>query len=85
MPENISPTNPVTVTTTSVTKLVSTNWFYQLVDTLSLSGAITFLFFSLTFYGIVQKEEKVWSTFGTALTTFVSGRQLGRQEDIKRK
>jgi hypothetical protein len=56
------------------------NWFYKAIDTFSLSGAIILMFFSLTAFGIVINNEKVWQNFGTALTTFVSGKKIGQSE-----
>ena len=76
-------TTPVTTTTTSVTKQVTDHWFYQFIDAMSLSGAIMMMFFSLTVYGITIANEKVWMTFGTALTTFVSGKKIGQSEQIQ--
>lgn len=57
----------------------------RLLDTLSLSGAIIFLFFTLTVIGIAKNDEKVWQQFGTALTTFVSGKRLAQHEHEKEK
>jgi hypothetical protein len=51
-------------------------------DSLSLSGAIILLFFTLTVVGIAKNDEKIWQQFGTALTTFVSGKKLA---DIEKK
>ena len=56
-----------------------TSW-HQFFDALSLSGAIIFMFFSLTLLGIFLKDEKVWTTFATAFTTFVSGKRLAESE-----
>ena len=59
------------------------NIFFLFMDALSLSGAIIAMFFSITVYGIVQGNEKVWQTGMTALTTFVSGKKLGQYEANK--
>ena len=56
------------------------NKFFQFMDAMSLSGAIILLFFSITLSGIFLNQEKVWTTGMTALTTFVSGKQLGKYE-----
>jgi hypothetical protein len=53
---------------------------YKFFDALSLSGAIIFIFAGLTVFGVIIQNEKVWQNFGTALTTFVSGKQLARSE-----
>jgi hypothetical protein len=54
--------------------------FSDIFDALSLSGAIIAMFFSLVVLGVIIKEDKVWQTFGTALTTFVSGKKIGEKE-----
>jgi len=56
------------------------NIIYKFFDALSLSGAIIFIFAGLTVFGVIIQNEKVWQNFGTALTTFVSGKQLARSE-----
>jgi hypothetical protein len=53
-----------------------TNWLAHVMDAFSLSGAIILIFAGLTSYGIFMNQEKVWTTFGTALTTFVSGKKI---------
>jgi hypothetical protein len=87
MPDNkpTTETTPTTVTTTTTTKQVKDRWFFQLLDALSLSGAIMLMFFSITLYGITKNDEKVWTTGMTALTTFVSGKQLGKSEILNQK
>jgi len=59
------------------------NIIYKFFDALSLSGAIIFIFAGLTVFGVCIQNEKVWTNFGTALTTFVSGKQLARSEQSK--
>jgi hypothetical protein len=56
------------------------NWFFQAVDAFSLSGAVILIFFSLTAFGVLTNNAEVWHNFGTALTTFVSGKKLGQYE-----
>jgi len=55
-------------------------WVYRMFDALSLSGAISLMLFALTLYGIFQQNEKVWMTFGSSFTTFVTGKSLGKKE-----
>lgn len=50
---------------------------YKLMDAFSLSGAIILIFATLTGAGIVMKNERVWQTFATALTTFCTGKKIG--------
>ena len=56
---------------------------YRIIDSLSLSGAIIMLFFTLTVIGIAKNDEKVWQQFGTALTTFATGKRIGEIEHKK--
>jgi len=50
----------------------------KLIDALSLSGAIVAMLFGLTLIGVIQGNEKVYSMFGAAFTSFVTGRALGQ-------
>jgi hypothetical protein len=52
--------------------------FKEFIDALSLSGAIILLFSVFVILGVCTRQEKVWTTSFTALTTFVSGKQLGK-------
>ncbi len=57
----------------------------EVFESFSLSGAIIVIFTCITILGIVIKEEKVWNTSFTALTTFVSGKSIGKQEAHREK
>jgi hypothetical protein len=57
----------------------------EVFESFSLSGAIIVIFTSITLLGIVLKEEKVWNTSFTALTTFVSGKSIGKSEAKREK
>lgn len=57
----------------------------EVFDSFSLSGAIIIIFTGITILGIAIKEEKVWNTSFTALTTFVSGKSIGKQEANKER
>lgn len=61
---------------------------HQFFDALSLSGALILIFTGLTVVGIFRNDEKVWDRFGTALTTFATGKVIGKYEakkdDIKK-
>jgi hypothetical protein len=48
----------------------------RLIDSLSLSGSIIAMLFGLTFIGVMQNNEKVYSMFGSAFTSFIAGRTL---------
>jgi hypothetical protein len=81
-PENPIPESAnVNITSkTSNPNAAQNNIFFQFVDACSLSGAIILIFFSLTAFGVLTNNAEVWHNFGTALTTFVSGKQLGKYE-----
>ncbi len=53
---------------------------HRLLDAFSLTGSIILLLFMLTVYGIYTGNEKVWQEFGTAFTTFISGKRLSDYE-----
>jgi len=54
-------------------------WIAKIFDALSLSGAIIFMFFVLTCWGIATNQEKVWTNGLTALTTFVAQKTLTKK------
>jgi hypothetical protein len=59
--------------------------FKEFIDACSLSGAIILIFSVFIVLGVMKNNEKVWSTAFTALTTFVSGKQIGKLERKIRK
>jgi archaellum component FlaF (FlaF/FlaG flagellin family) len=61
------------------------NWWAHFLDGFSLSGAIILIFASLIFIGVYTKQDKVWNTFATALTTFVSAKKVSDYEVAKEK
>jgi len=60
-------------------------------EAFSLSGAIIAMFFIMIVIGVsmdargIKSGEKVWETFTTALTTFVTGKRIGRDEQNAEK
>jgi hypothetical protein len=56
------------------------------LDSFGYSGAITFIFSIFTLIGIIMSAcgnpagKEIWTTFSTALTTFVSGKIITKME-----